>query len=77
MLRSFNGTIDAEMAESKVSQRLIRHQTSHLNNSQSQTITQGSDQDTQGDAEVAPSVTPAAERSATSALMTSNKFEVL
>jgi len=27
MLRSFNGTIDAEIAESKVSQRLIRHST--------------------------------------------------
>ena len=34
MLRSFNGTIDAEIAESKVSQRLSRH-VSNLNTSQS------------------------------------------
>ena len=35
MLRSFNGTIDAELAESKVSQRLVRDHSTTLNNSQS------------------------------------------
>ena len=34
MLRSFNSTVDAEIAASKVSQRL-RHQSSQLNHSQS------------------------------------------
>ena len=41
MLRSFNGTIDAQIAESKVSQRLSHH-TAHLSHSQS-VLTQGSD----------------------------------
>ena len=41
MLRSFNGTIDAEIADSKVIQKLSQH-TAHLSHSQS-VLTQGSD----------------------------------
>ena len=75
MLRSFNGTIDAEIAESKVSQRLNRHHSNtQLSQSQSQTLTQGSDQETQGDTESIAS--SSMDRSAAN-LMTNNKFEVL
>lgn len=71
MMRSFNGTIDAEIAESKVSERIKRQMTHALNPSDSTTFTQGSDHDTMGDA--ADDVV----RTNSMDKMTLNKFEAL
>ena len=77
MLRSFNGTIDAEVAHSKVNSRMmhqVQKQESHNN-----TMTIGSDQDKNSE-DGERSVTSAGTRpsvdksSATNNTLTNNKF---
>lgn len=83
MLRSFNGTIDAEIAESKLNQRLSQQaRASTLLSNASRTLTQGSDGErtSEPDSFEARASRDASNVSATASAnvtMTSNKFEAL